>query len=59
MREKLLSLQSRLKETDDTIQGMKIEMVNTKSTYQKEIDQKNQLLKENQEKVSQDCVQVR
>ena len=31
---------------------MKIEMNNTKSAYQKELEQKNQLIKENQEKVA-------
>ena len=51
MKEKLLSLQSRITETDNTIQAMNTEMNNTKSAYQKEIEQKNQLIKENQEKV--------
>jgi len=44
MKEKLLSLQSRISETDNTIKGMK-------NDYQKELEQKNQLIKENQEKV--------
>ena len=51
MKEKLSSLQSRLTETDNTIQGMKLEMNNAKSAYQKDMDQKNHLIKENQEKV--------
>ena len=48
MKEKL---QSRITETDNTIQAMKIEMNNTKSACQKEVEHKNQLIKENQEKV--------
>lgn len=50
-KEKVSSLQSRLKETDETIQRMKTEMNNIKSDYQKDLDQKNLLIKENQEKV--------
>ena len=51
MKEKLSSLQSRLKETDNTIQAMRNEINNTKLAYQKELDEKNQLIKVNQEKV--------
>lgn len=45
-------MESRITETDNTIQTMKIEMNNTKSAYQKELEQKNQLIKDSQEKVA-------
>ena len=51
MKDKLSSLQLRLRETDNNIQGMKLEMSNAKLAYQNELDQKNQSIKENQEKV--------
>lgn len=55
MKEKLSSLQSRLTDTDNTIQGLKVEMNNAKSGYQKELDHKNNLIKESQEKVCLNC----
>lgn len=55
MKEKLSSLQSRLTDTDNTIQGLKVEINNAKSGYQKELDHKNHLIKESQEKVCLNC----
>lgn len=37
-------------ETDNTIEGMKNEMNKTKLAYEKELEQKNQLIKEIREK---------